>query len=79
MSIIDLGECENLLKKENNINEDDNLIILKFEKKTNIASDKNVQYEIYDPITLKKLDLFICVNTSIHLYIPLTLSDFKRC
>lgn len=62
MSIIDLGECENLLKKENNINEYDNLIILKFEKKTNIASDKNVQYEIYDPITLKKLYLFICEN-----------------
>ena len=62
MSIIDLGECENLLKKENHINEDDNLIILKLEKKTNIVYDKSVQYEIYDQITLKKLDLFICVN-----------------
>ena len=75
MSIIDLGECENLLKKENHINEDDNLIIVKLEKKTNIAYDKNVQYEIYDPITLKQLDLSICENTPINLYIPLTLSE----
>ena len=32
LSIIDLGECEQLLKRENNIDEDANLIILKFEK-----------------------------------------------
>ena len=37
LSMIDLGDCEDLLKKENNIDEDTELIILKYEKMTNVA------------------------------------------
>ena len=75
LSMIDLGECEKLIKKEKNIDEDENLIIFKFEKLTNKASEKNVQYEIYDPNTLEQLDLSICESTSIDLYIPISLSE----
>ncbi len=75
LSIIDLGKCEDLLKETNGINNDVSLIILKFEKLTSSASKKNVQYEIYDPTTKKKLDTSICENNPIDLYIPITLSD----
>ena len=57
------------------IDENLSLIILKFEKLTNNAAQKNVQYEIYEPINKTKLDLSICGSTSIDLYIPITLSD----
>ena len=75
LSMIDLGDCEDLLKKENNIDEDTELIILKYEKMTNVAYEKNVQYEVFDPIEKKKLDLSICQTTSIDIYIPVTLSE----
>ena len=75
LSMIDLGECEKLLKEENDIGEEENLIILKYEKIASAASEKNVQYEVYDPNTLKKLGLSICEETPIDLYIPITLSE----
>ena len=75
LSMVDLGECGDLLKKEYNINDEENLIILKFEKLTNIASEKNVQYEVYQPITLEKLNLSICSSNLIDLYIPIILSE----
>ena len=75
LSMIDLGDCEELLKKENNIGENENLIIFKFEKLTNIASEKNAQYEVYNPQNLKQLDLSICDETLIDLYIPIELSE----
>ena len=75
LSIIDLGKCEKLLKEENDIDEEIQLIVFKFEKLTSQASEKNVQYEIYAPNTTQKLDLSICQSTSIDLYIPIALSE----
>ena len=78
LSIIDLRHCEDLLKEEYNIDEDENLIILKLEKMTSISSERNVQYEIYNPNnTTKSLDISICENTTIDLYIPISMS-YKR-
>ena len=75
LSMIDLGKCEELLREQKGIDEKTELIILKFEKITNKASEKNVQYEIYNPNTKEQLDLSICKTTSIDLYIPITLSE----
>ena len=76
LSIIDSGDCERQLKEEYNINENENLIILKLEKITNISAQKNVQYEIYNPNNVaESLDLSICENTTIYLYIPISLSE----
>jgi len=75
LSMIDLGECENLLKQKYNIDQNVPLIIIKFEKLTNEASEKNVQYEIYHPFNKTKLNLSICKNTHINLYIPITLNE----
>ena len=45
------------------------------EKIGTLASQKNIQYEVYNPITLEKLDLSICTTEKINIYIPVTLSD----
>ena len=73
ISIIDLNKCEILLKQINNI--ENELIILKFEKLTNIAGEKYVQYEIFDPISKIKLNISICQDTLINLYLPSQLSE----
>ena len=74
-SIIDLGECENLLKQANNIPLDSELIILKKEKINAEPSDKDVEFDIYHPFTYEKLDKSICDNIIIDLYVPLQLSE----
>ena len=49
ISIIDLGECETKLRDTYHINENDSLIFIKNEKKSNKASDKNIDFDVYEP------------------------------
>ena len=76
LSIIDLGECEDILRKEYHINQNDSLIILKQENisKTK-SSEKNVQFEVYEPYNKRKLNLTICGGTRIKLYTKMVLSQ----
>ena len=74
-SIIDLGQCGNILKNHYKINQNTSLIIMKFEKVTNITLERSLQYEVYEPINKTKLNLSICSNVSIDIYIPLVLSE----
>ena len=76
-SMIDLGECKDLLKEKYypNSNEDISFIILKHENITNIAGEKSVQYEIFDPITKEKLNLSICQNSNVNIYFDSKLSE----
>ena len=75
VSIIDLGECGDLLKEHHNISENQSLIFIKYEKVTEIASERDIQYEVYHPINKEKLNLSICEDVSISIYIPITLSE----
>ena len=75
ISILDLGNCENKLKKEYNVNDNDFLIYLKKENIDVKSSEKNVLYEIYEPYNFTKLNLSICKEEKISLYIPIILSD----
>ena len=75
LSIIDLGDCEELLRGENNITDNQSLIFLKYEKLTEVVSEKSVQYEVYHPTTKQKLDLSICDTSTISIYIPINLPD----
>ena len=75
LSMIDLRTCEDLLRGEYEIEAEKSLIILKYEKLTSTASQKNVQYEIFHPDTKEKLNLTICENTPVDLYIPISLSE----
>ena len=75
ISIIDLGFCENLLKQHYGIAEQDSLIILKKEKISGKASEKSVEYDIYEPYNKTKLNLSICSGTNINIYVPIELSE----
>ena len=80
MTIIDLGECENILRNSNKISEDEPLYI----KKTDVIQDgfniPKIEYEVYckcggDKLT--QLNLSVCDNTTISLSIPIALSGNK--
>ena len=76
LSIIDLGECEAKLKKVHNIPEDISLIIFKVETVYDNTTIKNVQYEIYNPLTTVKItDLSPCENDKINIYVPTNLDN----
>jgi hypothetical protein len=74
LSLIDLGNCENLLKEAYKIDKNISLIIKKYEKIVK-TSERNVQYEIYHPINKYLLNLSICDSEIINLYIPTEISD----
>ena len=74
LSKIDLGECEYLLKDYYHINRNISLIIIKYEKITNNPFERSLQYELYEPYNKTKLNLSICNNVSISIYIPVKLS-----
>ena len=78
ISIIDLGECETLLKNHYHINENDSLILIKNEYKTNKASEKKVNFDVYEPYNKTKLNLSICDETPIDIYIPMELSKENK-
>ena len=73
MSMIDLGICEDILKSDKGIDEDTPLIILKYENSVNSASEKYVQYEVYNPYTLEKMDLSLCEDNFIDIYLPINI------
>ena len=78
ISIIDLGQCELKLKNEYNINENDSLIYLKQENTNAKASQKNVKYEIFEPYNFTKLNLSICEEDTINIYVKIDLSEETR-
>jgi len=57
------------------INENDSLIFVKNEKKSNKASGKKVDFDVYEPYNKTKLNLSICDGTSINIIIPVVLSE----
>ena len=67
-SVIDLGECENLLKNHYKIDKNATLIIIKFEKIINSSPERSIQYEVYEPYNKTKLNLSICNNITIDIY-----------
>jgi len=71
MAKVNLTECENKLKEEYDIDQNLDLIILKYIKN----DDQSIQYEIYHPITHEKLDLSYCENTKADMYIPIEMDE----
>jgi len=74
ISNIDIGGCENLIKRQENLNEDDDLIILKMDIKSEDYKVTYIQYEIYNP-NKTKIHLNACQNTSIYINTPTNLSQ----
>ena len=67
-SIIDLTECENKMGFEKPI------IILKMDISNNASFSPQVEYLLINPYTYEKIDLSICENSKIDIYIPFNIS-----
>ena len=75
ISSIKLKECESTLKNVNNIPQNDTLIIFKYDYITDKAFIPIVGYEVFNPITKDILDLNICKNITIDVYLSTNISD----
>ena len=69
---IDLGLCEKIIKEKENIPEDVDLIIYIINNKNEDSTKNYIQYEVYNPYTLLKINLEICKNFTVTLNIPKT-------
>ena len=75
-SIIDLGECEKLIKRNISYEDDPTpLIILKIDIKKEEIKSNIVKYEVYNPYTKKKIDLEICADIKIKIISPVNLTS----
>ena len=72
ISIIDLGQCSTILKEYYKV---DDLIIFKMDLKLNNTPPTIINYEVYNPITLEKLNLSLCEGQKITIYSPYTPSQ----
>jgi len=73
LSNIDLGECGEILKEKYCKNENDSLIMLKFDIKPENETSTYVQYEIYDSLSGKFLKLEECSENKISIDAPIEL------
>ena len=76
ISTVDLGICENRLKTKYNISKEDSLIILKTDIKNDELSAVYVQYEIYNPYNLEKLNLSYCFDVKVEVNVPVFLDNY---
>ena len=74
-STIKLGECENKLKGYYNLSKNESLLIFKVDVYKEGLLIPIVEYEIYHPYTLEKLDLEICNKEKIQVSLPVVISD----
>ena len=74
ISNIELNDCEAKLKQIYQINE--TLIIVKADIKTEDSASKQIEYKLYNPITLEELDLSICKENEINIYSPVDLDEY---
>ncbi len=76
ISIIDLGECEKIIKKRISYEDDPTpLLILKVDIKKEGIKSPLVAYEVYNPYTKEKINLDICENSKINISAPVYLSS----
>ena len=75
VSTIKLGECENILKKIYNIDENETLIILKIDYNITGLLIPIIGYEIFHPKNKSKLNLEYCEESSINYNIPVTIDE----
>ena len=78
LSIIDLNECEDILKEQYNIDNMELLIMIKQENKTNIASKKNVKFKLYESCSKTELNLSLCGDNKINIYTKVELSQKSK-
>ena len=77
ISNIYLGKCEYILKQKYNIDLNISLLVFKVDINIEGYSTPIVEYEIYHPITKKKLDLIYCNENKINISIPVNINEHE--
>ena len=77
ISSINLGNCENKLKINNSINISEPLLILKVDIYELGILIPTIEYEIYNIKTKQKLNLSICENDKVDIFIPVKIDENK--
>ena len=75
ISIVQLNECETILRDIYNIDKNDSLIIFKLDVFEEGLLIPIVEYEIYDIKNKRKLDLNYCNNTSIYILLSVSINE----
>ena len=78
MTSIDLGECETLLRNFYNISDNETLYMKKIDIQQEGMSTLKVEYDVYAKIyrnKLIKLNLTICSNSKISIFIPFIIDE----
>ena len=75
VSVINLGECENILKTKYHIDQSKSLIIFKIDYFVPGLSIPVIGYEVYHPDTKAKLELDDCKDVLIDLDIPVSINE----
>ena len=78
ISNIIIGECENDLRNYYNISSNITLIILKIDIYEKGLLIPIIEYEIYNSKTKERLNLNVCKNNKINIYIPVSSIDEKN-
>ena len=75
ISSILLGDCEQKLKDHYKIDKDEPLIIFKIDIKEEGLKIPIIEYEIYNPYNLEKLELDVCKDIKINISIPVSIDE----
>ena len=73
--MISLGEYENKLKSFYNMSEEESLIIFKIDVYEEGLLIPTVSYEVYNPNTKKQLDISICNESNINIFLPANIEE----
>ena len=75
LSKIVLNECEDSLKIKYNINKEKSLIILKIDYFIDELNIPIIDYVLFNPENNSRLDLSVCNNDNISIYIPVSIEE----
>ena len=74
-SSVDLGDCEEKLRKQEGLNDTEQFMMLKLDIKNSDRNGVYVQYEIFNPHNFEKVLLDICKNDIIKIQVPAILEE----
>ena len=69
-SVIQIGNCEEILRSKYNFNDDDKIIIFKIDVREKDCNIPMMNYEFYNIRTKEKLNLSYCENSTLKVYLP---------
>ena len=78
ISSIDLGECENILKREYKIDNNETLIIFKIDYYIEGLKTPLIKYQVFHPRTKELLDMKYCKEYKIKMNIPVTIDEDEK-